>query len=168
MHWFDWMALGIVVVVAITEMVRANKSGGMGLALFDAAGVVVAAVAATKLSGGLAATLHMHVSTVTLVLFALLTVLGLIIAYWLFGLTGWTFQSMDGFLSLVFGVVTGWAVANMVLRIIMQSQGGTGEVASLIASSPIGREIFTFRTWNAIMKVLFRAKLGPEIDPDVG
>ena len=46
MHWFDWMALGIVVVVAILETVRANKSGGMGLALFDAAGVVVAAVAA--------------------------------------------------------------------------------------------------------------------------
>lgn len=168
MHWFDWMALGIVVVVAIIEAVRANKAGGMGLALFDAAGVVVAAVAATKLSGTLAETLRMQPATVMIVLFAVLAVLAFVIGYWLFGLTGWTFQSMDGFFSILFGVVTGWAIAHMVLRIVIASQGTNGEVASLMAASPVAREVFTFKTWNALMKLLFKAKVGPDFNPDIG
>ncbi len=168
MQWFDWMTLAIVAVVAIVETVRAGKAGGMGLALFDAGGVVVAAVGATRFGGRLAEILRMQVSTVTLVLFAAFVVLAFIVGYWLFGLTGWTFGSLDGFFSFIFGIATGWAIAHMVLRVIILSQGTNGEVASLMASAPIAREVFTFRTWNALVQLLFKAKVGPEFDPDVG
>jgi hypothetical protein len=168
MHWFDWMALGIVVVVAIIETVRATKAGGMGLALFDAAGVIVASVAATKLGPGLSQTLKMQPSTVVLIVFIALAILAIVLGYWLFGLTGWSFQSLDGFFSVVFGVATGWAVANMVLRIIMLSQGSNGEVASALAASPVVREIYQFKTWNALMRLLFKAKVGPDFNPDIG
>ncbi len=168
MQWFDWMALGIVVVVAIAETVRASKAGGMGLALFDAAGLIAAAVAATKFCGGLAEMLRMQVATVLIVLFAVLAVLAFIVGYWLYGLTGWTFQSLDGFFSFIFGIASGWAIANIVLRVIILSQGENGAVSSMMASAPIAREIYTFKTWNALIQLLFKAKVGPEFDPDVG
>jgi hypothetical protein len=32
----------------------------------------------------------------------------------------------------------------------------------------VAREVFSFRTWNALMRLLFKAKFGPDLDPDIG
>jgi len=168
MQWYDWMTLAIVVGGAIVQTVRGVKAGGMGLPLFEAAGVVVAAVAATSFSRVLAGLIHVRESTVMLALFLAFTVLAFIVARWLFTLTGLSLQSLDGFFSLLFGLVLAWAVAHMFLRIMMVSQGDRGELATNMATSPVAREVFQFRTWNALMRLLFKAKLGPDFDPDVG
>jgi hypothetical protein len=68
----------------------------------------------------------------------------------------------------MFGLVMAWTIAHMVMRIIVVSQGGGGELATNMATSPVAREVFSFRTWNALMKLLFKAKLGPDFNPDVG
>lgn len=168
MHWFDWVTLGILVVVTVVQTIRGSKMGGMGLPMFEGLGLVVAAVAATTLAGPLAGVVNMQKAVVLIVLFLLFSVLAFVVAHWLFSLTGWSFQSMDGFFSFVFGLIAAWAIANMVLRIIIASQPMNGELAMHAADSPVVREVFQFRTWNALMRLLFRAKLGPEIDPDVG
>ena len=160
MQWFDWMTLAIIVVVAIVEAVRGSKSGGFGLPLFDAAGVILAAVAATNLSSPVAQALSMQKSLVMLIMFALFTVGAFIVGYWLFGLTGWSFQSLDGLLGFLFGAATGWAVAHMVLRLLLESQGYTGPVGSAMPNAIIAREIFEFRGWNWVMNLLFKAKFG--------
>jgi uncharacterized membrane protein required for colicin V production len=168
MHWFDWLVLAVVVVVAIVQTVRGTKAGGMGLPMFEAAGLVVAAVAAGKFAGPLAEATHLSKAMVLTVTFVLLAALAFVAGRWLFGLTGWSFQSMDGFFSFVFGVVAGWTFGYMILRIIIESQGYNGEVATLMVNSPVAREIFSFRTWNALLRLLFKAKLGPDFNPDVG
>ena len=168
MHWYDWMTLVIVVGGTIIQTVRGSKAGGMGLPLFEAVGVVVAAVATTAFSSKLAEMTHVRESTVMIVLFLAFSALAFIVGRWLFTLTALSFQSLDGFFSLMFGLVLAWTVAHMVLRITIASQGLNGELATNMASSPVAREVFSFRTWNALMKLLFKAKLGPDFDPDVG
>jgi hypothetical protein len=168
MHWYDWMTLVIVVGGAIIQTVRGSKAGGMGLPLFEAGGVVVAAVGATAFTHGLAGRIHVSESVVMLVLFLVFSLVAFAIARWLFTLTALSFESFDGILSLAFGLVLAWTVAHMVLRIVILSQGSNGEVASQLANSPVAREVYEFRTWNALMKLLFKAKLGPDINPDEG
>ncbi len=168
MLWYDWMSLGIVVGVAIIQTIRGVKAGGMGLPMFEAAGLVVAAVSATKLSGPLGESLHVRTATVMIALFAVFGLLALVLGRWLFSVTGASFQSLDGFFSFVFGIVAGWIIAHMVLRIIIGSQGTNGALASVAATSPIVREVYLFHTWNKLIGLLLRAKLGPEFNPDIG
>jgi len=168
MHWYDWMTVLILVGVTIIQTVRGNKAGGMGLPLFEAAGVVAAAVAATAFSHSLAGSIHVGEGVVLLVLFLVFAVLAFILGRWLFTVTSLSFESLDGFFSFLFGLVMAWTIAHMVLRVVMVSQGSNGEIAANIANSPVAREVFSFRTWNALMRLLFKAKLGPEINPDVG
>jgi hypothetical protein len=168
MHWYDWMTLLILVAVTIIQTVRGSKAGGMGLPLFEAAGVIVAAVASTALSHPLAGMVHVGDGVALIVLFLVFAALAFVLGRWLFTVTSLSFESLDGFLSFLFGLVMAWTIAHMVLRIVVVSQGGGGELASNMATSPVAREVFSFRTWNALVRLLFRAKLGPEIDPDVG
>ncbi len=168
MHWYDWMTLAIVVGGTIIQTVRGSKAGGMGLPLFEAGGVVVAAVAATAFTHGLAGLIHLSESVVLLALFLVLSILAFIVARWLFTVTSLSFQSLDGFFSFLFGLVLAWTVAHMVLRIFILSQGGNGEIAAQMANSPVAREVYEFRTWNALMRLLFKARLAPEFNPDQG
>ena len=168
MHWYDWMTLLILVAVTIIQTVRGSKAGGMGLPLFEAAGVVVAAVGATAFSHSLAGAIHVGEGVALLVLFLVFAVLAFIVGRWLFTVTALSFESFDGLLSFLFGLVMAWTIAHMVLRVVIASQGSNGELATHVASSPVVREIFTFRTWNALMKLLFKAKLGPDFNPDQG
>jgi hypothetical protein len=140
----------------------------MGLPLFEAAGLVVAAVGATAFYGTLAGMLHVNRATVLLALFIVFGVLAFVLGRWLFTVTGLSFQSLDGFLSFVFGLVAAWTIAHMFIRAMMEAQGPGGEVATLLPNSFVAREVFQFRTWNAIMRLLFKAKLGPDFNPDVG
>jgi Co/Zn/Cd efflux system component len=167
MHWFDWTALAVVVAVTIVQTIRGAKQG-MGLVLYEALGLVVSAVGATALSGPLADAMHMEKAVVLIVLFLVFGVLAFVLAYLLFTATHWSFESLDGFLSCLFGLVGGWAIAHMVLRVILTSQGEHGELASALSTSLVCQEIFQFRTWNALLRLLFRAKLGPDFNPDVG
>lgn len=168
MHWYEWMTLAIIVVVTIVQTVRGVKAGGMGLPLFEAAGVIVAAVAATSFSHGLANAIQMRESTVLLALFIAFAVVGFIVARWLFALTDLSFQSLDGFFSFIFGLILAWTIAHMFLRIMISAQGLNGEIAANLARTPVAREIFQFRTWNALMRLLFKAKLSPDFNPDIG
>jgi len=168
MQWFDWMSLAVVVGVAIVQTIRGTKAGGMGLPMFEAAGLVLAAVVATNLSGGVGQALHMQKSVVMIVLFLVLGVGAFVLGRWLFSVTDLSFESLDGLFSFLFGVAAGWTIAHMLLRIIVESQGVTGPVGSAMANAPVAREIFEFRAWNWLVRLLFRAKLSPDIDPDVG
>jgi hypothetical protein len=168
MHWYDWMTLVIVVGGTIIQTVRGSRAGGMGLPLFEAIGVIAAAVGATAFTPGLAGTIHVSESVVLLVLFLVFSFVGFVVARWLFTLTGMSFLSFDGLFSFIFGLVLAWTVAHMVLRIVMMAQGGNGEVAAQMANSPVAREVYQFRTWNALMRLLFKAKLAPDFNPDQG
>jgi hypothetical protein len=168
MHWYDWMTLFVLVMVTIIQTVRGSRAGGMGLPLFEAAGVVAAAVAATAFSHSLARSIHVSEGVVLLVLFPVFAVLAFVLGRWLFTVTALSFESLDGFFSFLFGLVMAWTIAHMVLRVVMASQGSHGEIATNIANSPVAREVFSFRAWNALMKLLFKAQLGPEFNPDVG
>ena len=157
--------MAIVATVTIVQTMRGIRAGGMGLPLFEAAGVVVAAAAATAFSHGLAGAIHAEESTVTFVLFIAFSFVAFVVARWLFTLTGLSLQSLDGIFSFLCGLALAWAVAHMFLRIMMASEPGAS--AEMIASSPVAREVFWFRTWNALMRLLFNAKFGPDFDADV-
>ena len=163
MNWYDWVTLVIMAAVTIIQTVRGIRAGGMGLPLFEAAGVAVAAAAATYFAHGLAGPFHARDSTMMLALFIAFSFLAFVIARWLFALTSLSFQSLDGILSVLCGLVMAWAVAYMFLRIMMGSGGA--ETAEGIASSPVAREVYQFRSWNALMQMLFKVKAGPDIDP---
>jgi hypothetical protein len=130
--------------------------------------VVVAAVAATAHSHTLAAMVHSRPGLTLLALFLVLAAFAFLAARWLSGLFAFSFGSSNWFFSLLFGLVTAWAIAHMVLRTMMMLQGEGGEVVNNLANSPVAREIYSFRTWKALMRLLFGAKLGPDFDPDVG
>ncbi len=167
MFWYDWMCLGIVLGMAIIQTIRTSNAGGMGLTLFELAGLIVAAVGATNLSPGLAQVIGVQPLVVMVVLFVVLAIMAFVLARWLFGLTGWSFESLDGFFGFVWGFGAGWVIAHMVMRVLITSQGPEGVIATNIANAPIAREVFNFKTWNALMNLLFKARLGPDFNPDV-
>ena len=169
MYWFDWMVLAIVLVIAVLQTIRALKVGGMGQAVFDGALLVVAAVGATQFAKPVALMVGIEKWIVMLVLFVVLGVGAFILGRFLFNVTQWSFQSLDGVFAFIGGAVCGWTIAHMVLRIIIEAQGGaTGEVGATIENALIAREIYQFRGWNWLVGLLFKAKLGPDFNPDVG
>ncbi len=164
MDWYDWVTLAIMVTVIVVQTIRGSRAAA-GLPMFEAAGGVIAAVAATAFSPGLAGMIHVSEYTVTFVLFIAFLAVAFLVAHWLFAMTGLSFQSLDGVLSLFFGLVLAWAVAHMFLRIMISS--AEGESAQAIANSPVAGEVFRFRNWNALLRLLFKAKAS-DIDPDLG
>lgn len=84
----------------------------------------------------------------------------LVLADWLFALTGWSPRSWDGAYSLLFGLVLGWVIAHVFLGIVVAAQGANG-VATEMAHAPVAREVYQFRTWNALMRLLTTARHGP-------
>lgn len=161
MYWHDWVTLAIMAAVVVVQIIRGSKTSA-GLIMFEAAGAVIAAAAATAFAPGLAGVTHVSEYTVIFVLFVVFLVVAFLLAHMLYAMTGLSFQSFDGFLSLFFGLVLAWAVAHMFLRIMIGSVEGDG--AQAIANSPVAREVFQFRTWNALMRLLFKVK-GSDIDP---
>jgi uncharacterized membrane protein (DUF485 family) len=157
------MTLAIMALVTVIQTVRGMRAGGMGLPFFEAAGVVVAAVAATSLSRGLAGSIHVRESTVMLALFIVFSVLAFFVAHWLAALASLSFQSLDGVLSLLCGLAMAWTVGHMFLRIMIGS--ADSDSVEAIANSPVAREVLRFRTWHALLRLLFKAKAGPDIDP---
>ena len=158
--------MAIMAIVTIVQTIRGIRAGGVGRPLFEAAGGVVAAAAATALSHGVAGAIHFNESTVMFVLFFAFLAVAFVVAHWLAALAALSFQSFDGVLSLLFGLVLAWAVAHMFLRIMIGS--AEGETAQAIANSPVAREVFQFRTWNALIRLLFKAKAGPDFEPTEG
>lgn len=167
MWWFDWMALVVVLGGAIIQTLRTSKAGGMGLTLFEFGGLVIAAVGAVNLSSSLAQVLGIQRIVMLVILFLAFAVLGFAVARWFFGLTGWSFESLDALFGFIWGIGAGVVIAHMVLRVIVESQGPNGAVATNIVNAPIAREVFYFKTWNALLNLLFKAKLGPDFNPDV-
>ena len=168
MLWFDWMTLAIVLGVAIFQTVRGKRSEGFGQPLFDALCLVVAALAAMFTSGPIAEMTGMKHWVVMLIIFVVLGIGAFIAGRFLFSVAEWSSESMDGILSFVFGLVCGWVIAHMVLRMIILSQGEIGPVSEAMPNTIIAREVYQFRLWNALMKVLFNGELGPQIDPNMG
>ncbi|MBM3314538.1 CvpA family protein [candidate division WOR-3 bacterium] len=178
MMWYDWMCLGIVLAAAITQSIRGTKAGGMGLPLFEALGIIVAGFAATKLYAPLGRALGLGDNKwiALIAIFVVLCVVAFLVARWLFTILSWSFESMNAMFSFLWGVAAGWVIANVALRVVIEIQGGaTGAVGAIVLGSeevrrqaPIANEIMNFRTWHAIMRLLFKAKLGPDFNPDVG
>jgi hypothetical protein len=165
MNWYDWITLVIMALVTVIQTVRGVRAGGMGLPLFEAAGVVLAAVAATAFAHTLAGPIQARDTTMMLVLFIVFSVLAFFVARWLFELTALALQPYDGIFSVLCGLVMAWAVAHMFLRIMVGSAGS--ESADIIANSPIAREVYQFQSWKALMRLLFN-KAGPDFDPTQG
>ncbi len=168
MQWFDWMSVGILVGVTIIQTVRGVKAGGMGLPMFEALSLIVAAVVATNLSGGVAVLLHADKWLIMTIMFLLLGVGAFLLGRWLYTVTDLSFQSLDGFFSFLFGVAAAYVFGHMVLRILIEFQGATGPIGSALDNAPVAREVFEFHWWNWVVGLLFKAKLGPEFNPDVG
>lgn len=162
MNWYDWLTLVIMALVTFIQTIRGIRAGGFGLPLFEAAGVVVAAVAATSFARGLAGALHSRESTAMFVLFIAFSFAAFVVARWLFALTALTFHSFDGILSVSCGLVMAWAVAHMFLKIMIGS--ADSESPDVVANSPVAREVLQFRTWNALLRLLFKAKTGQDMD----
>lgn len=164
MEWHDLVTLAIMVTVVVVQTIRGTRAAG-GLPLFEAAGGVIAAAAAAAFAPGLAGATHVSEYTVMFVLFVAFLVVAFLLAHWLFAMTGLSFQSLDAVFSLFCGLVLAWAIAHMYLRIMIGS--AEGESAQAIANSPVAREVFQFRSWNAFMRLLFGTKVS-EVDPDLG
>ena len=96
-------------------------------------------------------------------LFVAFVIVAFFVGRWLFALTGLSLQSLDGVFSFFCGLVMAWAVAHMFLRIMMTSEPGVA--AEMIAGSPVAREVFWFRTWNVLMRLLFNAQVGADFNP---
>ena len=159
-HWYDWTALLIIAAGTIIQIARGRKAG-FGLPLFEAAGGVVAAVAATAVSRSLAEAIRVHQGVLLIVLFLVFAGIALIVADWLFALTGWSPRSRDGVYSILFGLVLGWVVAHVFLGMVVAAQGANG-VATEMAYAPVAREVYQFRTWNAVMRLFTPARHSPD------
>jgi len=164
MYWHDWVTLAIMATGIVVQTVRGSKTSG-GLMMLEAAGGVIAAAAATASAPGLAGAIHTSEYTVLFVLFVVFLVLAFLIAHWLYAMTGLSFQSLDGILSLFFGLVMAVTVAHMFLRIMIGS--AEGESAQVIANSPVAREVFQFQSWNSLLQLLFKTKAS-DVNPDLG
>lgn len=162
MKWFDWLSVAIVLVMAIIQTIRTSKAGSMSLTFFEMGGLIVAAFGANVFAGPLAQATGIQRVIVLIVLFLIFAMLGLVFAHWLFAITGWSFAPFDSFFGFIWGVAAGWVIAHMVLRIIIEYQGPKGAIASTIANAPIGKEIYYFKGWNAVMNFLFKLGLGPD------
>ena len=128
--------------------------------LFEAVGAVVAAVAATAVSRSLAEATRADQGVILPVLFLVFAGIALIIVDWLFALTGWSPRPQDGAYSILFGLVLGWVVAHVFLGIVVAAQGANG-VATEMAHAPVAREVYQFRTWNALIRLFTPAGRGP-------
>jgi hypothetical protein len=156
MKWFDWMSLAIVLGTALIQKIRTSKAGGMGLAFFEMGGLIVSAIAANALAMPLAQAIGIRHLVMLIVLFVLFVILTFVFSRWLFNLTEWSFHSLDDFFGFLWGLGAGLVIAHMVLRVIIESQGSNGMVLPDLADAPIAREIYYFKTWNALRSLYSR------------
>jgi hypothetical protein len=160
MFWFDWLTLGIILAVAVIMAAGAGRAGGFGQALFQALLLCLAATSSVNLYEPLALALHVQRSVALIGLFVVLGTAAWFLGRLLHSLTGWSFGSFDAPLGFLFGVIAGWAIAHMVLRMIIESQGYAGPVAQNLSKAPVAAEVYWFRTWNKLMELLFNARSG--------
>lgn len=160
MFWFDWMTLGIILVFAILQAVHASRAGGFGVTLFQGLLVCLAVAAAVNLAPLVAPLLKLERGIVLTGLFVLLGVAAWLVGRMLFSFTGWSLGGFDVPLGFLFGAVAGWAVAHLVLRILIEFQGPGGPVGRNLAQAPVAAEIYWFGTWNRVLDLLFRTREG--------
>ena len=117
-------------------------------------------MAAKAVSRSLAEAIRVHQGVLLIVLFLVFAGIALIVADWLFALTGWSPGSKDGVYSILFGLVLGWVIAHVFLGMVVAAQGANG-VATEMAHAPVAREVYQFRTWSAVMRLFTPARHGP-------
>ncbi len=163
MNSVDILGIGVILFFAILQTIRGRN--GMGKPLFEMIGVIIAAFASVSWYEGLAKISGISPALAIAILFILLGFLSIFFANLLFSITDWSFESLDMFFSFFFGIALGWAVSHILFNLLILSYGKASPFAYAVEESRVAKEILEFKTFKAIIALLYRAKLGPEITP---
>lgn len=162
MNFLDVLIPLFILIVAIIQAVRGK--GGIGKTLFEMIAFILAVVLANKYKEGLSSLIKLDVSWTFLIIFIILLVIFLYVAYLLFNITEWSLGNLDSFFSFLFGIAIGWIIAFVVIKFLYLKYTKESEIGFLLSSSKMANEIYYFNTYNKIVELLYKAKLGPEVE----
>lgn len=156
--------LGIIVILffAILQAIRGRN--GFGKPLLEMFGIIITAVVTVSWYPGLAQAIGLSESSTILILFLFVGFIFLIAANLLANLADISFESWDSFFSFFFGIGLGWAVCHILFRFLLLLYGKTSGFGYAVEDSWVAREILEFHSFKAIVSLLYRARLGPELE----
>ncbi len=157
--------LGIILILGFAVLQAFRGAQGMVRTLLEMIGVIVAVYISLSWYEGLATFIGMSKVLTLGILFFIFSFLLIFFAHLLSNLMEWSFGSLDAFLSFLFGIGLGWAVAHILFKFLILLYGKTSHLAFVIGESAVGQEILDFKSAKALIALLYRARLGPEITP---
>jgi uncharacterized membrane protein required for colicin V production len=160
MKWFDFVVLGIILLVIILQTIRAGK--GMGLILLEAVGLLGCAKLTLSVYERVSQAVSISQPLALGGIFVISVIIWIIVAAILNNLTQWSWGQFDSFLGFIFGIVCAWTVGHMFLRFLILLYGPESTTASLIIESPVTKEILYFKTFTALFNLLNSARIGQE------
>ncbi len=162
MNFLDVLIPFFILIVAIVQAVRGK--GGIGKTLFEMIAFILAVVLANKYKEGLSSLIKLDIAFSFLIIFILLLIILLYLAYLLFNITEWSLGNLDSFFSFLFGIAIGWVICFVVIKFLYLKYSPESEIGFLLSSSKMAKEIYYFNTYNKIVQLLYKAKLGPEVN----
>ncbi|MEO0097238.1 MAG: CvpA family protein [candidate division WOR-3 bacterium] len=162
MNFLDVLIPFFILIVAIIQAIRGRA--GMGKPLFEMVAFILALVLANHFKEGLSSLIKLDIYWTFLITFIILLIILLYLAYLLFNITEWSLGNLDSFFSFLFGIAIGWVICFFVIKFLYLKYTEESEIGLLLSSSKMANEIYYFKTYNKIVELLYKAKLGPEVE----
>lgn len=162
MNFLDILIPLFILIVATVQAIRGK--GGMGKILFEMVAFILALVIANRYKEGISALIKLDIPFTFLITFIILLIIFLYLAYLLFNITEWSLGNLDSFFSFLFGIAIGWVICFVVIKFLYLRYTEESEIGFLLSSSKMAKEIYYFKTYNKIVELLHKARLGPEVE----
>ncbi|MCS7250002.1 MAG: CvpA family protein [candidate division WOR-3 bacterium] len=162
MNFLDILIPLFILIVAIIQAIRGKN--GMGRILFEMIAFIMALVIANRYKEGISTLLKLDISLTFLITFIVLLIIFIYLAYLLFNITEWSLGNLDSFFSFIFGIAIGWVLCFSVIKFLYLKYTENSEIGFLLSSSKMANEIYYFKTYNKILELLHKARLGPQIE----
>ncbi|MEO0102556.1 MAG: hypothetical protein ABIK81_02510 [candidate division WOR-3 bacterium] len=156
--------LGIIVILFFAVLQAFRGKNGFGKPLLEMLGIIITSVVAVSWYPGLARAVGLSESSTLLILFLVVGFIFFLGANLLAGIIDLSFESWDSLFSFFFGIGLGWAVCHILFRFLLLVYGKTSAFGYAVEDSWVAKEILEFRSFKAIVSLLYRAKLGPELE----
>jgi hypothetical protein len=162
MNQADLLGISLLLFFAILQSYRGKD--GFGKTFLEMIGIIIASAIAVAWYPGLARAVGLSESSTLLILFFLVGFLFFLAADLLATIADISFESWDSLLSFFFGLGLGWAFCHILFRFLLLIYGKNSSFGLAVENSWVAKEILDFRTFKALVSLLYRAKLGPEIE----
>ncbi|MEO0100140.1 MAG: hypothetical protein ABIK99_05495 [candidate division WOR-3 bacterium] len=156
--------LGILVILFFAILQAFRGRNGFGKPFLEMLGVIITAAISVSWYPGLARAVGLPESSTLLILFLVIGFIFFIGANVLANFADISSESWDSLLSFFLGIGLGWAVCHILFRFLLLIYGRNSNFGYAVEDSWVAKEVLEFRSFKALVSLLYRARLGPELE----